>query len=435
MKRKGTDNMVQPLRSKSGSSPSSAPVSGRAWLMLTLATVGFAVNFWAWALLSPLGPRFKDGLDLSSFEQSLLVAVPVVVGSLGRIPVGALTDRFGGRVMFPIVSAATIVPVLYLGLAGHSSLPALLVGGFFLGIGGTAFAVGVPLVSAWFPPQRRGLAIGVFGAGMGGTAISALTTVKLVDAGSMSTPFLITAAVLGVYAVAAALLLRDAPGRTVPTQPLARRLAATARLPITWQASALYAVAFGGYVAFSVYLPTYLKTGYGLTQADAANRMAGFVLLAVAMRPVGGWLSDRLGPARVLAGSLAVVVAGAVVQSFSPSLAPVGTIAFLAMAAALGAGSGATFALVALLTPANQVGSVTGVVGAAGGLGGFLPPLVMGSLYGAYESYAIGLALLAIVAAAALAYTLTGVRAAAEGGERKQRAGRPRGHRTAGTIA
>ncbi|MCH5676833.1 MFS transporter [Streptomyces sp. CME 23] len=403
--------------------------------MLALATVGFAVNFWAWALLSPLGPRFKDSLDLNSFQQSLLVAVPVVVGSLGRIPIGALTDRFGGRVMFPIVSAATIVPVLYLGLAGHSSLAALLAGGFFLGIGGTAFAVGVPFVNAWFPPERRGLAIGIFGAGMGGTAISALTTVKLVNAHSMSTPFLITAAVLAVYAVAAALVLRDAPGRTVPTEPLARRLGATLKLGITWQASALYAVAFGGYVAFSVYLPTYLKTGYGLTQADAANRMAGFVLLAVAMRPIGGWLSDRLGPARVLTAALSVVVAAAVVQSFTPDLAPVGTIAFLAMAAALGAGSGATFALVALLTPANKVGSVTGVVGAAGGLGGFVPPLLMGSLYGAYGTYAAGLALLAVVAAAALSYTLAGVRAAAEGSEGKQRTGRPRGHRTARTTA
>ncbi|MFF5187624.1 MFS transporter [Streptomyces sp. NPDC000345] len=428
--------MVQPSKSKSAGSPSGTPVPGRAWLMLALATVGFAVNFWAWALLSPLGPRFKDSLDLSSFQQSLLVAVPVVVGSLGRIPVGALTDRFGGRVMFPIVSAATIVPVLYLGLAGHSSLTALLVGGFFLGIGGTAFAVGVPLVNAWFPPERRGLAIGVFGAGMGGTAISALTTVKLVDAHSMSTPFLITAAVLAGYALVAGLVLRDAPGRTVPTQPLARRLAATARLGITWQASALYAVAFGGYVAFSVYLPTYLKTGYGLTQADAANRMAGFVLLAVAMRPIGGWLSDRVGPVRVLAGALAVVVAGAVVQSFTPPLAPLGTVAFLAMAAALGAASGATFALVALLTPADQVGSVTGVVGAAGGLGGFLPPLVMGSLYGEYGTYAAGLALLAIVAAAALAYTLTAVRGAVEGGGRTPRTSGGRGHHTAaGTTA
>jgi NNP family nitrate/nitrite transporter-like MFS transporter len=388
------------------------PSGGRRWLMLTLATVGFAVNFWAWALLSPLGPRFKDSLQLSAFQQALLVAVPVVVGSLGRIPVGALTDRFGGRVMFPLVSAATIVPVLYLGLAGHSSLNQLLVGGFFLGVGGTAFAVGVPFVSAWFPPERRGLAIGVFGAGMGGTAISALTTVNLVRAHSLATPFVVTAIVLAGYATLAAFLLRDAPGRAVPAGTMTRRLAATVRLGVTWQASALYAVAFGGYVAFSVYLPTYLKSGYGLAQADAANRMAGFVLLAVVLRPVGGWLSDRLGPTRVLTVALAVVTVSAAVQSFTPPLAPLGTIAFLVIAAALGAGSGATFALVALLAPAGRVGAVTGVVGAAGGLGGFVPPLLMGSLYGAYGDYALGLALLALIAATALAFTVTTVRKA-----------------------
>ncbi len=106
---------------------------------------------------------------------------------------------------------------------------------------------------------------------------------------------------------------------------------------VTWQMSALYAVAFGGYVAFSVYLPTYLKAEYQLSQADAANRMAGFVLLAVLMRPVGGWLSDRLGAVRVMTVALSVTVAGAVIQSFAPALMPVGTIAFLTMAAALGA--------------------------------------------------------------------------------------------------
>jgi NNP family nitrate/nitrite transporter-like MFS transporter len=130
--------------------------------------------------------------------------------------------------------------------------------------------------------------------------------------------------------------------------------------------------------------------------------MAGFVVLAVVMRPVGGWLSDRFSPARVLAVALATVVAGAVVQSFTPGLAPVGTIAFLSMAAALGAGSGATFALVAQEAPAQQVGSVTGVVGAAGGLGGFVPPLVMGVIYGQFGDYAVGLVLLAVVALAAL---------------------------------
>ncbi|XVU21490.1 MFS transporter [Actinoplanes sp. CA-054009] len=378
-------------------------------LLLAVATLGFVVNSWAWALLSPLAPRFQAALELDSTQQALVVAVPVVVGSLGRIPVGALTDRFGGRVMFPIISLATVVPVLYLGLSGTASFTGLLIGGFFLGVGGSVFAVGVPFVNAWFPPERRGLAVGVFGAGMGGTAVSALTTVRLVDAGGMRTPFLVTASVLVVYAFVSFTVLRDAPDRPVPTAPFTQRLAATLRLRVTWQASAVYAVTFGGYVAFSVYLPAYLKTAYGLTQADAANRMAGFVLLAVVMRPTGGWLSDRLGGVRVLAVALAVVVLGAFVQAFTPPLMPLGTIAFLAMAAALGAGSGATFALVAVMAPAGQVGSVTGVVGAAGGLGGFLPPLVMGGLYEAYESYAIGLALLALVALAALTLTVTAI--------------------------
>src|SRR3954463_13526155 len=324
-------------------------MTSRRGLMLAMATLGFALNFWAWALLSPLAVSFTTALHLTSFQQSLLVAVPVVVGSLGRIPVGALTDRFGGRVMFPIVSLVTVVPVLYLGLFGHSSLAALLVGGFFLGIAGTAFAVGVPFVSAWFPPERRGMAIGIFGAGMGGTAISALTTVKLAAAHGLQAPFAIAAAALGAYGVLAAVVLRDAPGRQAPTGSFAHRPRNTPHPRVTWEASALYALAFGGYVAFSVYLPTYLKTGYGLATADAANRMAGFVLLAVFMRPVGGWLSDRIGslpgggvrpPPGVRPRPLRRD-GGRRCPGLHASLAPLGTIAFLAMAAALGAASGA----------------------------------------------------------------------------------------------
>jgi NNP family nitrate/nitrite transporter-like MFS transporter len=386
--------------------PTPVRSGGSPGVMLALSAVGFAVNFWAWALLSPLAPGLKESLGLSSFQQALVVAVPVIVGALGRIPVGALTDRLGGRVMFPAVSFATIVPVLYLGLFGHTSFAGLVVGGFFLGIGGTAFAVGVPVVSGWFAPGRRGTAIGIFGAGMGGTAISALTTVKLTAHG-FATPFLVVAAVLAAYGVLALLLLRDSPDRAHPTESLLSRLGATLQQPITWQASALYAVTFGGYVAFSVYLPTYLKSGYELTQADASNRMAGFVLVAVLLRPIGGWLSDRFDPVPVLAGSLGTVVVGAAVQAATPSLRPVGTIAFLAMAAALGAGAGAVFALVAQRSPANMVGAVTGVVGAAGGLGGFVPPLLMGSIYGSSGSYALGLILLSVVAFAALAFTLT----------------------------
>ena len=131
--------------------------------------------------------------------------------------------------------------------------------------------------------------------------------------------------------------------------------------------------------------------------------MAGFVVVAVVMRPVGGWLSDRFGAVPVLASGFAVVVVGAGVAAGTPLLEHVGTVAFLAMAAALGAGSGATFALIAKVTEPARVGGVTGLVGAAGGLGGFVPPLIMGYVYGRTDSYAIGLWLLAVTAALTLA--------------------------------
>ncbi|WP_405067627.1 MFS transporter [Kribbella sp. NBC_01510] len=393
------------------------PRSASPWVMLAVATVGFAVNFWAWALLSPLGPLFRTQGTLGRLSESdvaLLVAVPVLVGSLGRIPVGALTDRFGGRVMFPLVTAATIVPILFIGFFGLDSYGALLIGGFFLGIGGTAFAVGVPFVSAWFPPERKGLAVGIFGAGMGGTAISALTTVKLYSNAGHRVPFVITACVMAGYAVLAWLVLRDAPNRRPAQGSFVTRLVANAKLPISWQACILYAVAFGGYVAFSVYLPSYLKTAYDLSAADAANRMAGFVVVAVLMRPLGGWLSDRFGPVPVLAGCYAIVAGGAAVAATTPLLEHVGTAAFLSMAAALGGGSGATFALVAKVTDPARVGGVTGLVGAAGGLGGFVPPLIMGYVYGRTQSYGIGLTLLSVTAALTLLLTLTIVRRTAD---------------------
>ncbi|WP_244929649.1 MFS transporter [Nocardioides sp. W7] len=397
--------------------PAAPDGSSSAWLMLTVATIGFALNFWAWALVSPLGPLFRDNGrlgELSESDVSLMVAVPVIVGSLGRIVVGALTDRYGGRVMFPLVSAATVVPVLFLAFFALDSYALILLGGFFLGIGGTAFAVGVPFVNAWFPPAKRGLAVGIFGAGMGGTAISALTTVRLFEDVGETAPFLITAAALTIYAIVAWLVLRDAPGRVVPTTSLATRLSANARLSITWQACILYAVAFGGYVAFSVYLPAYLKTAHDLSATDAANRMAGFVVVAVLMRPIGGWLADRLGAIPVLSAGFAVVVVGAAISAGTPPLDGIGTVAFLAMAAALGSGSGATFALIAQVSEPSRVGGITGLVGAAGGLGGFVPPLIMGYVYGRTDSYAIGLWLLVVAAALALLLTVTVVRRTAQ---------------------
>lgn len=369
---------------------------------LVLATLGFAVNFWAWALLSPLGPVYKELLDLTPFEVSVLVAVPVIVGSLGRIPLGALTDRYGGRLVFGVTSLLGVVPVVFLAFAAN--YPALLVGGFALGLTGATFAIGVPFVNEWFPPERRGLALGVFGMGNIGTAISGFATPWLADSFGRQVPFLAVAAALVLIGVAFLLLGRDAPGRRAATEPFLTRFLRAARLRATQELAAMYALTFGGFVAFGVYLPLYLREVYGLTTADAAARAAGFVVLATIARPVGGWLSDRRGGVPVLSAALAVVVACAIVVSFAPAM-PLATVGFLSMAAALGCGNGAVFALVGREVPVHMVGSATGVVGAAGGLGGFLPPIVMGLIYQATSSYAVGLMLLATVAAAATVYS------------------------------
>ncbi|MGI5460586.1 MFS transporter [Streptomyces sp. CA-249302] len=384
-----------------------------AWRNLVMATLGFGLTFWAWNLIAPLAGDFDDRLHMSSSAQSLLVAVPVLVGSVGRIPVGALTDRYGARLMFPLLSALTIVPVLLL-IPAKSSYGALIAVGFFLGLGGTTFAIGVPLVNAWFPPAHRGAALGVFGMGMGGVAASGYFTPRMFKH-SENLPFLVLAIALAVYAVLAALLINDRPGRPIPSTPLAQRLAQAGRLRVTWELSALYAIGFGGIVAFGVYLPTYLKTWYELSPTDAGTKAAGFAVVTVVFRPIGGWLADRIHPAVVTSFALGVVALLAIVQAFDPELTPGATICLLVMAAGLGTASGSVFALVARVTPQPQVGSVTGIVGAMGGLGGFVPPLVMGAVYSAKGSYSIGFMLLSDLALAGCVYAYGRMRDAGRG--------------------
>jgi NNP family nitrate/nitrite transporter-like MFS transporter len=382
--------------------------------MLALATVGFALCFWAWALISPLGPSFGKEFGLSAFQQSLMVAVPVVVGSLGRIPVGALTDRLGAKTMFPIIALLTIVPVLFVGLVGVS-YPLVLIGGFFLGIGGTSFAVGVPFVNAWYPPARRGTAVGVFGAGMGGTAIAAFSTVKIAEKWGDPAPFILVAVLLLAYALVARVLLVNPPRTKAPAAgSIWARAWATLKEPATLKLSWLYALGFGGFVAFSVYLPTYLVNVYGMERGDAALRTAGFVVLAVVMRPVGGFLSDKLGALKVLTACFGLTAVFAFGAALGLHLMPQGTVMFLGMAVALGASSGAVFALVADLVEPSRVGAVTGIVGAAGGLGGFIPPLVMGIVYGQSGHYSLGLGLLAGVALGTAVFTWLGFASAQE---------------------
>ncbi|WP_031173260.1 MFS transporter [Streptosporangium roseum] len=370
---------------------------------LALATAAFAITFWAWNLIGPLAGSYSRQLGLSPTQTSLLVAIPVLVGSLGRIPIGMLADRLGGRLMFAIVCALTILPVLFVGWV--DSYGWLLFWGFLLGVGGTSFAVGIPFVNAWYAPERRGFATGVFGAGMGGTALSAFLTPRLVESVGRMQTHVIMAAALAVMAVVMLLFSRNSPVWKPSTAPALPRMREAVKIKATWQCAFLYAVAFGGFVAFSTYLPTLLQNVYGFSQTGAGLRDAGFSIAAVAARPLGGVLSDRVGPARVLLVSFAGTTVMALVLAFNPPPEIPAGACFVLMALFLGLGTGGVFALVARLVEPSKVGTVTGLVGAAGGLGGYFPPLVMGVVYSATGAYVIGYVLLAATALAALLYT------------------------------
>ncbi|OBB21343.1 MFS transporter [Mycolicibacterium setense] len=386
----------------------STPYLGQGQSMnLVLATWVSAINFWAWNMIGPLSTTYAGDMKLSSTQASMLVATPILVGSLGRVAVGALTDRYGGRTMFLAVTLASIVPVLAVGAAGEArSYPMLLVCGFFLGVAGTIFAVGIPFANNWYEASRRGYATGVFGMGMVGTALSAFFTPRFVRWFGLFPTHLIIAAALALTALLCLVAMRNSPAFQPNTDPVMPKLKSALKLPVTWEMSFLYAVAFGGFVAFSNYLPTYIKNVYDFSAVQAGSRTAAFALAAVLARPIGGALSDRIPPKYVVLTSFAGTAVLAFVAIFQPPPDVWSAATFIGLAIFLGIGTGGVFAWVARRSPAKEVGSVTGIVAAAGGLGGYFPPLVMGATYDAVDhDYSVGLVLLVATALLAFGYT------------------------------
>jgi NNP family nitrate/nitrite transporter-like MFS transporter len=363
---------------------------------LVLATLAFAISFSVWGLVSGLAPRFKDLYGLTDTQTALAVAIPVLLGSLFRIPIGILADRFGGRLVFSVLLAFAVLPTAAIALI--HTYPALLVGGFFLGLAGSSFAVGVSFTNKWFPPEAQGLALGIFGMGTIGQSIAVFFGPRL------ATFFHTWTTVFWIFGIASLIwagvfwaLARNASvARPVSLGHIARVFL---HQRLSWALAFFYFITFGGFVAMGVYLPTLLKNHFGLTLEDAGMRAAGFVVLATLMRPLGGWLSDRIGGSRVLAGVFVAVSCLALLLISSDFV--VFSIGALGIAAMLGLGNGAVFKLVPEHFP-GEVGAVTGLVGAIGGLGGFFPPIVLGILKQNTGSYTGGFILLALFALAAL---------------------------------
>src|SRR5512133_1387347 len=273
---------------------------------VALGTISFTVCFAAWGLIAAFAPRFRDAFHLTASETALLVAVPVLLGSLARIPMGILTDRLGGRTIFAVLMAAVAIPVWL--VPQQTSYTALLVVAFLLGLAGASFAVGVGYVSRWTPPASQGSALGVYGLGNIGQSAAVFLGPVIAAKVGMATVYHGVAVLLVVWAAAFGLLARNAPatGRAAPG--LGGMLQVLTREKLSWLLAAFYFLTFGGFVAFSIYLPTLLRDEFRLTPADAGFRTAGFVVLATLLRPVGGWLSDRIGGARVLSAVLAGIV-------------------------------------------------------------------------------------------------------------------------------
>ncbi len=342
---------------------------GRA---LTLATVSFAVCFAAWGLIAAFAPQFRQALRLSATQSAFLIAVPVLLGSLARLPMGMLTDRWGGRRVYTALMLAVCVPVALAPLAPNYRQ--LLIAGFFLGLAGSSFAVGAAFVSRWCPAERQGVALGVYGLGNIGQSAAIFLGPLIGATYGWRNVFRGTAALLVLWAIVFWLCARDAPRAQRP-QSLGEMLGLLARERLSWALAAFYFLTFGGFVAFSIYLPSLLRDQFHLAPTDAGLRTAGFVTLATGLRPAGGWLSDRIGGARVLSAVFGLLPVFALLLAW-PSMLPF-TIGALGCAALMGLGNGAVFKLVPQYFP-RETGTVTGLVGAMGGLGGFFPPLLLG---------------------------------------------------------
>jgi NNP family nitrate/nitrite transporter-like MFS transporter len=373
-------------------------MTGRSSSQLALATLAFTACFAAWSLISPFAKSFKADLGLSYAQALLLTAVPVVLGSLARIPVGMLTDRFGGRRLFVALLAFSALPAVLFGYAdGYGALIGV---GFLLGIAGASFAIGVPFVSGWYAKERQGFALGVYGVGNIGTAVAFFAAPGIADRWGRPTLGWITAAVLLGSAALLAVGSRDAATTGARTD-YGRVLRSGWRL---YRLAFFYFITFGGFVAMFLLLPTVLQDWFDFSQSGASARAAGFVIAATLARPTGGLLADRYGAYSVLVLAFAgIAISAAVLAALAaaPRIVPI-TLACLALGACLGAGSGAVFKLVPLEFP-QDAGAAGGVVGAAGGLGGFFPPIFDGLLKDAEGTYTYGFVGLVVVTLLCLA--------------------------------
>lgn len=365
-------------------------------IQLPLQTLNLVVGFMVWVLISSLLPFMKEDIHIPANQLALVTAIPVVLGSILRIPLGYYANQIGARIIFLLSFILLLFPVYYISIA--NTVTDLLIGGLFLGIGGAVFSVGVTSLPKYYPKEKHGFVNGIYGAGNLGTAISTFAAPVIATKIGWSLTVQLYLIVLAIFIVAN-FLLGDKKEVKVQT-PLMEQIRGVYKNEKLWLLSLFYFITFGSFVAFTVYLPNFLVENFGLDKIDAGIRTAGFIVLATLMRPVGGWLADRFHSLKLLMFVFGCYTVSAMILSFAPSIGWY-TIGCLTIAFCAGMGNGVIFKLVPMYFQ-KQAGIVNGIVSAIGGLGGFFPPILLGILYHVNGHYAIGFMALSEVALASL---------------------------------
>ena len=366
---------------------------------LVAAFLHFDLSFMIWVLLGALGVSIGESLRLSAAQKGLMVATPILSGSLMRIPLGLLSDRFGGRRVGIAMLLGLFVPLI-VGWQAGTSLGTLLAVGLMLGVAGASFAVVLPLASRWYPPERQGLVMGIAAAGNSGTVVANLVAPRIAAVVGWHNVLALTTIPLAIVLVAFSLLAKDSPSRVV--QPSLGSYLGVLRQRELWWFCLFYSVTFGGYVGLSSFMPILLRDQYRLSAVTAGYITALAALAGSALRPLGGYVADRIGGVRLLSMLFVGIASMYIAAARIPTIAPMTVILVTAMVC-LGLGNGAVFQIVPQCFR-RQIGIATGVVGAVGGLGGFLLPMTLAQFRQRTGSYAAGF--LAIGAIALLAFAL-----------------------------
>jgi NNP family nitrate/nitrite transporter-like MFS transporter len=363
-------------------------------LVLGMSTTAFTICFMVWMMFAVLGVPIKDLLDLNETQFGLLAATPVLSGSLVRLPLGMLGDRFGGRIVFFVLMLVCVLPIYLIGDATEYWQFLLL--GLFVGLAGGSFSVGIAYVAKWFDKANQGLAMGIFGAGNAGSALTKFLAPAIIAAASWQMVPKVFSAILFVTAVMFWFFTYDDKSHRVASSVSLREQLATLKDPRVWRYCQYYSIVFGGYVALALWMTQYYVGEYGFSLQTAALLAACFSLPGGVLRAVGGWMSDRWGAQSVTWWVMWVSWVCLFLLSYPQTDITLHTVdgprsfhiglnvwVFTALMFIVGVawafGKASVFKYIADEFP-DRMGAVSGIVGLAGGLGGFVLPILFGVL-------------------------------------------------------